>query len=164
MFHKRLPAKTVKLIIPAGLLLLFISSCDSSRIYEKNLHIKGHSWNRNDRKVFEVNITDTTSLNNVYINIRNTTDYKFSNLFLFLGTTYPNGQISRDTIEIILAAPDGKWLGKGMGKIKEEQILFKRGVYFPIKGMYKFSFQQAMRVENLEGIEDIGIRIENVLK
>lgn len=120
-------------------------SCDSNRIFDDSVAVKEKGWDINDIKVLTVTISDISSVNNLHINLRNTTDYRYSNILFFLETEYPNQKVSKDTIECILAAPDGKWLGKGMGKIKDNRILFKKGVRFPLKGVYKFRFQQAMR-------------------
>ena len=109
---------------------------------------------------FDVEVSDTISLFNFYINIRNTTDYNFSNIYLFLKTNYPNGMFSVDTIEIFLADLQGNWLGKGFGKYKDQQILFRKRGHFPLSGKYRFSFEQAMRNQELIGINTVGIRIE----
>jgi gliding motility-associated lipoprotein GldH len=139
---------------------LFLSSCDSNRYYEKNTPFANHTWERNKPVAFNVEINDTLDAFNFLINIRHNTDYRYSNIFLFLDTQYPNGNHSHDTIECLLSAPDGRWFGKGNGKIKENRILLKRNVVFPRKGNYEFKFEQAMRIEELTGMEDFGIRIE----
>jgi len=147
-------------IILVASLLIFITSCDLNRYYEKNHPLDNHSWERGGFVGFQVDIQDTLSPFNFIINIRHNTDYRYNNIFLFLNTLYPDGNQSRDTLECLLAAPDGEWYGKGAGKIKEIQVLFKRNVLFPMKGNYEFKFEQAMRVEELQGMEDFGIRIE----
>ena len=148
------------------ILVLFISmvfiACDSSVVFEKNQSITGETWNKGAILKFDVNITDTLSLHNFYITIRNTTDYKYSNIFLFIDTYFPDNSHTRDTIEFVLADIDGRWIGKGIGKIKENRILINRGVVFPIDGLYEISLEQAMREAELKGIADIGIRIEKM--
>ncbi|NOX47296.1 MAG: gliding motility lipoprotein GldH [Chlorobi bacterium] len=139
---------------------LFLSSCDSNRYYEKNIPFDDHIWASNKPLAFSVDIDDTLNAFNFLINIRHNTDYRYSNIFLFLDTQYPDGNHSHDTLECLLAAPDGKWFGKGNGKIKENRILLKRNVFFPRKGTYEFKFEQAMRTDELGGMEDFGIRIE----
>ena len=137
-----------------------IISCDKNRIYEKNKEIKNNNWNISDFKKFDVMIEDTLSLHKFYLNIRNTGDYKYSNIYIFITTSFPDNSIIRDTAQIILADKDGRWLGTGLGNIKDIRILFKKGIRFPQKGIYSFTIEQGMRDQNLEGIADIGIRIE----
>ena len=142
------------------LIILFLSSCDLNRVFDENYSFENANWDRNKIVSFKIEISDTISQNQFFINIRNTTDYKYSNLYLFITTQLPDGNISKDTIECILADINGKWLGNGLSKLKENNILLKNDLVFPEKGSYIFEFEQAMRVEILRGIADIGIRIE----
>ncbi len=151
--------KNLCLLIIITLAVAF-SSCDKSRIYEKNQRIPDAAWDYSNKLEFETEITDLTLTYNFYVNIRNTTDYKYSNIYFFINTTFPSGEIAHDTLECTLADYKGKWLGKGFGKIKESHILFKPGFRFPQTGLYTFEVEQAMRVDTLIGITDIGIRLE----
>ena len=144
------------------LIILFFSSCDSNRVFDENFSFENANWDRYKTVSFKIEILDTISQNQFFINIRNTTDYKYSNLYLFITTQLPDGNISKDTIECILADINGKWLGNGLGSLKENNILLKNDLVFPEKGTYIFEFEQAMRVEILQGIADIGIRIEKL--
>lgn len=142
------------------LLLMVLSACDSKRVFEQNVDIPEYIWDKENAIYFDVPITDTVSLHNIYINIRNASGYGFSNIYLFLDTKYPNNTISRDTIECILADPSGKWLGDGSGDIWDNQIPFKKNVRFKQMGTYKFRYEQAMRMPKLPMIMDVGLRIE----
>jgi len=137
-------------------------SCDPGRIYENNAPVDPTGWQITNKIPFELEVTDTLALLNFYINIRHTTDYKYRNIFLFVDTFFPEGSQSRDTIEIILADAKGKWFGKGIGNIRSNQVLLKRGFSFPMKGHYKFRLEQGMREPELMGIKDVGIRIEKM--
>jgi len=59
-----------------------------------------------------------------------------------------------------LANEKGKWLGSGIGDIYEIQIPYKKNVRFPYPGKYSFTFEQAMRIEELSFVYDVGLRIE----
>lgn len=121
-------------------------------------------WNRKNKISFFVNVIDTVTPHNFYINVRNASDYPFSNLFLFMETRYPQSTYSKDTLECVLADVSGKWLGDGSGDIWDNQILFKRNFKFKRKGLHVFTLEQAMRLENLPQILDVGIRIEKSIK
>ena len=139
---------------------LLLSSCGKNVIKDESLDVNDSGWNVNDKLNINLDVTDTLSSYNFYINLRNTTDYKYSNFFFFINTTFPNGKIARDTLECMLANQEGKWLGKGHGKIKDNRILFKAHVLFPLKGTYKFEIEHGMREINIAGIKNIGLRIE----
>jgi gliding motility-associated lipoprotein GldH len=135
-------------------------SCDPDRIYEDNIQIDKGLWNIHKPVGFDVEINALNERYNVYLNVRNAPDYPYSNLFLFLTTAYPDGKKSKDTLELTLADFDGRWLGSGMGSVKFSRFMLKKGLKFTQKGQYRFELEQAMRVNDLTGIRDIGLRIE----
>jgi len=151
--------KIVTLSLLSVLQLLLITSCGQHSIYNEDVAIEDGKWFKNSAVHFEVNIKDTTKLYNYYLTLRHTTDYRFSNLYLFLTTEFPNKSITRDTIECILANDSGKWYGKGWSSIKEDNILLRKNLKFPMVGNYNFYFQQAMRKDTLHNIVNIGINI-----
>lgn len=142
--------------------LLFFASCDNQRVFEDNIVIPDNLWNVDNVVKLEVDITDTITPTNFYINVRNAEGYPYSNLYLFIKTRFPNGQQSNDTLECVLADEKGQWLGNGMGDIYDNQIPFKRNVRFPVTGKYMFELQHGMRIKDLPLIMDVGLRIEKV--
>jgi gliding motility-associated lipoprotein GldH len=83
---------------------------------------------------------------------------------------YPNGKAITDTLEYKMTEADGKLLGVGFSDIKENKLWYKgysKPFLFSESGDYKINVQHAMRkngevngVLNLEGITDIGFKIE----
>ena len=145
------------------LLVIFLPfSCDRNRVYEKNIRIPDGVWNRFEPVHFKVIIEDTVSLHNLYINVRNTSMYPMRNLYLFVETTAPSGHTLTDTVEILLADEKGKWYGSGLGDMWDLSQLYKQNIRFAQEGMYGFSYEQAMRTENLPFILDVGLRIEKI--
>ncbi len=149
----------VILMLLAGCLF---TACDPGFLFEKNVTVDASGWEASDPVAIDFQIQDTISPVNLYVNIRHNTSYDKSNLYLFVDTWYPNGHHTRDTLEFILAEPDGQWIGEGLGKIKSLQVPIARGVRFPMAGDYKMEFEQAMRTDDLKGVEDIGLRIEKM--
>jgi len=144
--------------------LLFFStfllhSCMPTTIVDLNQDI-GDGWTK-DRKVrFDFEVKDTITPVDFYINVRNSTDYDYANIFFFIKTIYPNQRYSVDTVEIFLADIKGKWLGNGLGKYRNTRFIFRKGMRFPMKGMYHMEFEMAMRDKELNGIDALGIRVE----
>ena len=147
------------------ILLAFLSACDSAKVFEENKAFESHIWSVENHPIFQVEITDTLSEMNIIINIRHSARYPFSNLWLFVNTTNPEGVQIKDTIECVLAAKDGRWLGSGLGDIWDVQIPLKTQT-FSSSGNYVFEIEQAMRygnkgrIEQLPEIMNIGFRIE----
>ena len=139
---------------------LHLSSCDKEVVFEKNISIPGYSWDMKNILRLETEISDTSSPYNIYINVRNGSSYEFSNLFLFMTTVTPKGEVAHDTLELTLADARGKWMGNGSGDVWDSRILFKKGFRFPEAGLWHFELQQAMRMNPLPGIMDAGMRVE----
>ena len=137
-----------------------VTSCDPARVFDETVAIEGPGWHRDSVFHYHVEVVDTLQLHNFFISMRNNTDYPYSNIYIFLTTTFPNGHSTTDTIECILAGRDGHWLGNGSGRIKDNLIMLQPNLRFPIAGDYHFSLEQAMRDTVLVGIEDVGLRIE----
>jgi gliding motility-associated lipoprotein GldH len=116
-------------------------------------------WTWNDALEFEADIQDTLSLHNIYLQVRHTTEYPMSNLYMFVHIKSPTGQQLSDTVNMTLAAPDGRWIGKGNGNIRELMLLYRKQTLFRVPGTYIISLEQAMRSEELP-VTDVGVRIE----
>ncbi len=144
----------------AVVIAVIASACGKSAIYDASIDIPQKGWSADSVATFNVTISDTTSVHNIFINLRNTTSYPNSNLFLFIQTHSPSGAMLRDTLECFLADTKGEWLGKGFGALRDNQILYKQYIRFPEQGEFSFSIQQGMRTHSLEGIASVGIRIE----
>ena len=157
---KRINSNTAVGVIFSLLMCSGICSCDPNMVYEDNVRIPEKKWHRADRVRFEAEITDTLSSCNVLINIRNNSDYKYMELWLFVDSWSPSGNTRRDTVKVMLADHRGKWLGNGLGGKFDNRILFRKNTTFPEAGTYVFEYEQAMRDEPLIGIDDIGLRIE----
>lgn len=150
--------------LPTIMLLLSVIfiACDRNLVFEKNERIPAAAWNRQLILDFPVDIADTIQPHNIYINIRNLNDYPLSNLFLFVTIQSPDGLHNRDTVQCFLAEPSGKWVGKGFGNVWSNRFRYKSNVRFPVGGIYNFQIEQAMRLDELPGISDVGLRIELV--
>ena len=105
---------------------------------------------------------------NIFLRLRNNNNYQYSNIFLIVSLTAGEEQITNDTLEYLMASPDGKWLGKGFLEVKESKLWWKESVIFPGERPIKINISQAVRnnnvksgVENLKGIVSVGISIEN---
>lgn len=154
-------------LLPALLLVILLWSCDSNRVYDEYESLPG-GWNKDSIITFSLPEMDSIPDYNLYINVRNNNDYAFSNIFLIANIQFPQGKVITDTLEYQMALPGGEWLGTGFGDVKENKLWYKEGVRFNEPGIYKISIQHAMRrsgsekgIENLEGITQVGLRIEN---
>ncbi len=146
------------------LVLIFFSACNRNVVYSKYHTFKNNVWPASEKAVFDVMIKDTLSLNNISLMIRHADDYPYSNIFLFVTSSYPDGRVISDTMEVMLANNKGEWQGSGAGDIFDLKVPVKRNIRFPRSGNYQFQFAQGMRVDMLPLIMDFGLEIEKVSK
>jgi gliding motility-associated lipoprotein GldH len=156
--------------IPAILFFMFLASCNSGPVVGETRSLTG-TWNKEQSIEFQIPQLDSLRNYNVFLNVRNSNEYKFNNLFLLVSITFPHGKTVIDTLEYRLANPDGTWLGTGLGSIKENKFWYKENVSFKEEGIYKLTIAQAVRnngevdgVTDLAGITDVGFSIEEVNK
>ena len=150
-------------------LLLLLTACGSNESFNEYQAIENYSWGKDQPVIFNVISSDTISKKNVFINIRNNKEYRFSSIFLIGKIKFPSGVQVIDTLEYEMADATGKWLGTGFSDLKENKLFYKENVQFSEAGTYEFSIQQATRgindifgTEPLKGITDVGLSIENI--
>lgn len=152
------------------LLLLAIfamSSCDKKRVFDEYESV-GREWHKDSIVTFNLPEMDSVKNYNLFVNIRNNNDYPFNNIFLIVALDLPNGVTKVDTLEYMMAAPDGTLLGEGFSDYKVNKLFYKENAVFKPAGKYQVSIEQAVRqngkitgVEALKGISEVGFRIES---
>jgi gliding motility-associated lipoprotein GldH len=58
-----------------------------------------------------------------------------------------------------LARKDGKWLGSGMGDLRNFTLPIETDFAVKDTGTYRVNLYQYMRRENLKGVRDVGIKV-----
>ena len=161
------------------LLATVLASCqDQSLIVDTNIELDKHNWSYTEKVRIPLSIESADIPFNLYLNLRHTSDYKYSNIFLLIHITGPDGKKITERREFKLAQPDGEWLGSGSGNLYSYQIIFKEDykfsrwitikgsrivvTKFPLKGKYMIELEQNMRDNPLDHITDAGIRVERV--
>lgn len=148
-------------VVFAIFFLLFSCQNPDGKVLMKNIAGK---WNKNDIQKFDFEINDAPNRKNIIFVVRNNNDYPYSNLRLIAKIEQNNKTLATDTLNYILAEPNGKWLGTGFGDTKEILFLYKPNYKFYENGKYSIKIEQAMRKNILPGIEDFGINVKNLNK
>lgn len=142
------------------IILIISFSCRKDVIYSKYVKFENDEWKRTDTAKFELDIQDTNPLYNLYLKIRHADGYPFNNLYVFVQTRYPDGTLTQDTLEIVLADSKGRWQGEGLGDIFDFSAPLKQNFKFVQKGKYDIRFIQAMRTDPLPLLMEIGIELK----
>lgn len=150
-----------------SILAIMCMSCAEGLVKSEYQATEAGVWNKDSPVEFSFSGIDTVGLHNMFITLRNDNTFRYNNLFLIAELEFPNGETVKDTLEYQMAKPDGTWLGKGYGSVKENKLWYKENIVFPTSGVYKLKLAHAMRkngsvngVENLQGVTDVGFEIE----
>ncbi len=129
-------------------------------LFQESRPVPNRIWEIGNTISFDVEVIDTMTGYDFYIDLRNEATYQYANIYMFVNTTFPSGKTATDTVECFLADQSGRWLGSGLGDVVDNHILFKQNIRFPTAGTYTFAFEHGMRNEALPSIMDVGISIE----
>lgn len=150
------------------LIFFCLVSCDKKRVFDDYKSV-GDAWARDSIVEFNFKQEDTIQHYNLFVNLRANQSYQFSNLYIIVAMQRPGGFVKIDTLQYQMTNPDGSLLGNGFSDIKESKLFYKENVRFDTIGDYKVRIQQAVRqtgkiegVEALEGITEVGFRIETI--
>ena len=139
--------------------LAFLISCESAPTFEKSYVFENKEWKQDIKPSFTVDIKDASKDYDFVLTLRTSTEYKYSNLWVYMNTKTPNGEKAREPFEIKITNPDGSWIGKKTGTIVENSLNFKRRK-LPLKGKYTFILEQGITDSKIDQILDVGLVVE----
>ena len=149
--------------IQAIFILLLFSGCSETGLFEKVYFMKGNAWSVEDRPQFVFEVKDTSSRYQIYFLLRHADAYEYNNVWISLNSQLPGDSISRKERFDIPLASQNKWLGIGMDDIFDHRVLlYRTPVKFSKPGQYIINIGHEMRVEPLEHVFNVGLRIEKV--
>lgn len=137
-----------------------LASCNRGTQFESERKFESESWHKDSLVEFHPVIEDTSQVFNVGFSLEHSNEYPYSNLWLFVDVESPGGHVQTDTMEYFLADPEGDWIGKGSDRSMKLYWLFKGGVKLADPGEYKFTLQQGMRRDRIDGIKAVSLWIE----
>lgn len=144
----------------AIMLLLLSAACTENRFYEENYDFKNRIWTIDEIADFQVEIDSIEVPYQFYINIRNTIEYPYRNLYVQYTLLDSTDIIEQKLINLqLFESKSGKPFGKSQSGIFSNQILLNDSVYFPNKGNYRLEFKQYMRRDSLPGLVSTGVKL-----
>lgn len=141
-------------------LLLLLGACADPTFYDVYHDIPNRSWSQHEKQRFEVHVDDATKHYELWLYIRHTGEYNYTNLFVSTQAKGPKLQDSSHRYTLNLATSDGRWTGTRAGNLYVNRLLLKADYSFPDTGMYTFDIQQNMVDNPLMDITDVGLKIQ----
>jgi gliding motility-associated lipoprotein GldH len=150
------------LFLAVSFLSIFtLLSCGPNYIFDETLKIADEGWAYEDTLNFEVEITDTLEIYNLYLDIEHATDYLKQNIYILIYTQFPSGERIKERVAINLADKTGQWYGDCNAEKCDLRVNIQEGAFFNLVGKHVFTIEQFMRINPLQGIKNITLRIED---
>lgn len=140
-------------------MIVCLGACASKRNdFSDFRNIDDLGWQYGDTLVFMPVHQDSIVTGDLFVSLRHTNDYLFSNLWIEACYSDADGRHFVDTLEITLADVYGNWSGKGVGVSFQKRVPLHRSLHH-VTGS-PVCVRHIMREERLKDIELIGIDFE----
>lgn len=143
-------------------LVLLLSGCGPNFIVDQSQEIDASGWAYEKAANFSFSIADTQQLYALHLGITHEPDFFAQNIYVTITTDRPDGSSQTDEISLQLADKFGRWYGECGNENCTLDILIQPVAYFDQIGDYTLTVGQHSRKENLEGIQGLRFRIEEL--
>lgn len=148
-----------KTSIIIGLIAVLLTACGEQPYYEKVVAFEGREWTQNVKPSYSFEVTDINKEYDFTLSLRTSTEYKYSNLWIFMKTVTPDGTVAREPFEIKIADETGAWIGEKSGSVVTTPLTF-RSRKLPKKGKYTFTIEQGITQSKVTDVHDLTFRVE----
>jgi len=135
-----------------------VLACSENEFINQTQSMGEIGWIQKNKFEIPFEITDTTTLYDMQVAIRQTNMYSFYNLYFISEILNGDGtHIKKAQAEAIFYdAKSGKPKGSGLGDMYSHSYTIFKNLKFLRSGKYRMRLQQNMRIDTLEGIVSIG--------
>jgi len=138
-------------------------SCGEQPFYEKVVAFDDREWKMDVKPKYTFEVKDIDKEYDFILSLRTSTDYKYSNLWVFMKTITPDGTVAREPFEIMITNDDGSWIGEKSGSVVTTPLYF-RSRKLPKAGKYTFIIEQGITQSTIDEVLDLGFRVEESKK
>ncbi len=151
-------------ILIFSFILSALFGCDSSRIYEQ-FQETGIHWHQDSSIVFVADVpNEYVGPYNLVAHFVNDNSYDYYNLYFQYRLKNENDSLLKSELkELIIFHPKtGYPMGAGSGDKFENKIILEENADFSGVDSIRVEFQQFMRVQELQNIVRVGLRLEKI--
>ncbi|MFK7980028.1 MAG: gliding motility lipoprotein GldH [Saprospiraceae bacterium] len=140
---------------------LFLTSCGENYLFEKTYEIEKAEWRYNNTLDYTFEITDTTKVYNLLLEVGHSVEYAYQNCYFKIYTQFPSGEKTAQLLSIDLADGIGRWQGDCDSKSCSILLDIQKQAFFNTLGKHTITLEQYMRKDPLKGIESLAIKLED---
>lgn len=143
-------------------LVFLLIGCGKSYFFSETTSIPAETWTYANIPEFEVSVEDVTAKYNLLLDITHDADFPYQNIYIKFHATDPTGRETITQVPVDLANKGGVWFGDCGDKWCHLEGFLQKNLQFSEAGKYLFKLEQYMRIEALEGIQSVGLKIEKI--
>ena len=148
-------------LLPFSFLVLLFG-CGKSYFFSEITSIPEQTWTYANIPAYEIDIEDINAKYNLLLDITHDAYFPYQNIYIKFHATDPAGRETVTQVSIDLANKGGVWFGDCDDEWCHLEGFLQKKLQFSEAGKYFFKVEQYMRVENLEGIQSIGLKVEKI--
>lgn len=141
-------------------LIFTLVSCSNTNIYNQKEEISGEIWEYSDSLTYSFEIKDTAQLYTMQLNVEHDDKLPFENCYVKINSIYPDNSRKSDILSLEFADESGTWMGKQDGSNYIAPIALQPIAKFNQTGKYTMVFYQNSRVDSLNGIHSLELRVD----
>jgi gliding motility-associated lipoprotein GldH len=139
---------------------LFVLSCtERGLVFSEERVILEDNWSYAQPISFDIPVSDTTTLYQLLLDVKYSTDFDYENLYVNVTTTFPDKSEVTDVLSLELADDRGVWNGKCSSTECVAPILLRNDFRFKQLGKYSINFDQYSRENNLSGLKAFELKL-----
>jgi len=144
-----------------GSILFLYYSCASDSLYTHTVRCANNTWKRSEICAFNISLDDIDHTYDVYLLLAYTNDFPYQNLYISHQVEGEEKNILATALSnhILYNVKTGTPLGKSWGNTKFIRLPLIYGCIFPQSGHYRIELTHFMRLEELQGIERVGLQV-----
>lgn len=151
----------MRMILVLFLILLSFSSCGRRQTYWHAYQaIPNDGWYYTDSLCFQIPMHKVDTTFEIQLEVRHHVNYNYKNLPLLVECVEfaKDSILYQDTINLLLMDDNGRWLGKGIGRLLQVQT--QLGAFYVAKSdSVQFRVVHSNPDTLLKGISDVGLRL-----
>ena len=144
-----------------SLAFFFCVSCGENYLFDKKISLEKGEWSYDNSLDFTFDITDTTHIYNLLLEVDHSIDYAYQNCYFKIHTQFPSGEKTEQLLSIDLADGVGRWQGDCSGESCTVLLDIQKKAFFNALGEHTITLEQYMRKNPLKGIKSLAIKLED---
>lgn len=147
----------------SAVILVFIlfTSCTQQEQYFEYNKIEKSNWYRDSLLIFTIDTIKFEQQGNYNLMLELTTTvlYPYKDIHLRIDHNLTDTIFDSDTLTYNVADEYGRWLGTGVGSLRQLSLPYKNDVFIDTIRNYEIRITHILNVDPLKGVEKVGLRI-----